>query len=186
MNIKSLKAILISLSLFMLVIGAQAQEKKKGETITTKPKLVVTKLKVGEGESFDVRGKATFTFTAANSDGSFAGIVTYALPDDARQKIAQITGKPLAQVPASITQTDVISEYQKLTECPVVHLDFKPMDLLVAGAKVHFNRFTLDVNDEGKEINVMVCKIAEQIIAGRAIRGPVRRINEIINGVTPQ
>lgn len=180
-----LKAVVMSVSLMVLLSGAQAQNKKKGETITTKAKLVVTKLKVGEGEAIDVRGKATYTLTAANSDGSLAGTITYALPDEARQKISEVTGKPLASIPASITQADVVAEFQKLTECPVVHLDFKPMDVMVAGAKLHFNKYVLDISDEGKEINNMVCIIARQINAARPYRGPVRRINEIINGLEP-
>jgi hypothetical protein len=182
----TLKVSLLSICLLVLGLAAQAQVKKKGETITTAPKLVVTKLKVSEGETFEVRGKATFTLTAANADDSLAGTLVYTLPEDARAKIAQITGKPLAQVPASVTQTDVVAQFQKLTECPVIHLDFSAMDVVVLGAKVHFNRFVLDISDQGKPIHMMVCKIAEQIKRGLPRRGPIRRINEIINGEEPQ
>ena len=48
MKIFTLKTFLVSLALVVLALSVQAQ-KKKGETITTEPKLVVTKLKVGEG-----------------------------------------------------------------------------------------------------------------------------------------
>jgi hypothetical protein len=108
------------------------------------------------------------------------------LPDDARAKIAQITGKPLAQVPASITQQDVVGQFQKLTECPVVHIDFAAMDVMVAGAKLHFNRFVLDIKEGEHDISIYVCTIAKQINKGLPRRGPIRRINEILNGEEPQ
>lgn len=176
-----LKASLLSCVLFLLGVSAQAQA-KKGKTYTTAAKLVVTKLKVSDGESFDVRGKATFSMVAANSDSSLAGTITYTLPEDARAKIAQITGKPLAQVPQSITQPDVVGQFQKLTECPVVHIDFSAMDVMVAGAKLHFNRFVLDIKEGEHEVSIYVCTIAKQINNGRNFRGVVARINEILAG----
>ncbi len=186
MKFNTLKTLTIAFCLIITAVAAQAQDKKKGETIVTAPKLVIAKLKVSEGEAVDVRGKVTFTLTSANSDSSLAGTISYALPEDVRQKIAQISGKPLAQVPATVTQADVVGEFQKLTECPVVHIEFKPMDLMVAGAKVHFNRFAVDISENGKEINLMVCTIARQITKAMPYRGPVRRINQIINGEESQ
>lgn len=186
MKIFSLKAFLLSLTLVVLGLSVQAQTKKKGDTITTEPKLVVTKLKVGEGETLEVRGKATYTLTAANSDDSLAGIVTYTLPEDARNKIAQIKGIPVAKVPTSVTQKDVVSTFQKLTECPVVHLDFAAMDLVIEGVNLHFNRFVLDVKEGSHQITTYICTIARQINAGLPRRGPIRRINEVINGEESQ
>jgi hypothetical protein len=186
MKIFTLKACLLSLSLLVLGLGVHAQNKKKGETITTEPKLVVTKLKVGEGETFEVRGKASYTLTAANSDDSLAGNITYSLPDDARNKIAQIKGIPVAKVPTSVTQKDVVSQFQKLTECPVLHLDFPAMDLVIEGINLHFNRFVVDIKEGSHPITLYMCTIARQIKAGLPRRGPIRRINEIINGEEPQ
>ncbi|HEX4946094.1 MAG TPA: hypothetical protein VFZ34_05505 [Blastocatellia bacterium] len=179
-------AVLLSLCLFLVGVSVQAQAKKKGNSYTTQAKLVVTKLKVSEGETFDVRGKATFTLVAANSDDSLAGTITYTLPEDARAKIAQITGKPLAQIPQSITQTDVVGQFQKLTACPVVNIDFPAMDVMVAGAKVHFNRFVLSIKEGEHEVALYVCTIARQINNGLPRRGPIRRINEILNGEEAQ
>ncbi len=186
MKTNTLKVLFLSTCLVVLGVAAQAQVKKKGETITTAPKLVVTKLKVSEGESFDVRGKAVFTLAAVNSDDSFTGTITYTLPEDAKAKIAQITGKPVAQIPATITQAEVNGNFQKLTECPVLHVDFSAMDLVVAGAKIHFNRFTVDISDSGREITTLACKMAVQINVGRQRRGIIRRMNEIINGIEPE
>ncbi|MBL8205048.1 MAG: hypothetical protein JNM09_12520 [Blastocatellia bacterium] len=181
----TLKVFLLSLCLFVVGISAQAQN-KKAKPYTTAAKMVVTKLKVSDGESFDVRGKASFTLTAANSDDSLAGTITYTLPEDARAKIAQITGKPLAQVPQSITQTDVVGQFQKLTECPVVHIDFPAMDVTVHGAKIHFNRFVMDMKEGEHDASIYICTIARQIGKGLPRRGPIRRVNEILNGEEPQ
>lgn len=186
MKIFTLKACLLSVSLLVLGIAVHAQTKKKGETITTEPKLVVTKLKVGEGETFEVRGKASFTLTAANSDDSLAGNITYTLPEDARQKIAQLKGIAAAKVPATVTQKDVVAQFQKLTECPVLHLDFPAMDMVIEGVNLHFNRFVLDVKEGSHPITLYMCTIAKQIKAGLPRRGPIRRINEIISGEEPQ
>ena len=185
MKTVTLKVFMLGLCLFVIGISAQAQTKKP-KPYTTAAKLVVTKLKVGDGEAFDVRGKATFTLTAANNDDSLAGTIIYMLPDDARAKIAQITGKPLAQIPASISQTDVVGQFQKLTECPVVNIDFPAMDLMVHGAKIHFNRFVMSIKEGEHDIALYVCVIAKQINKGLPRRGPIRRVNEILNGEEPQ
>ena len=186
MKTVTLKVFMLGLCLFVVGISAQAQAKKKAVPYITAPKMVVTKLKVSDGESLDVRGKATFTLTAANNDDSLAGTITYVLPEDVRAKIAQITGKPLAQIPQSITQADVVGQFQKLTDCPVINLDFPAMDLMVHGAKIHFNRFVMSMKEGEHEVSLYVCVIAKQINAGRPRRGPIRRINEILNGDEPQ
>src|SRR5438309_8423027 len=123
MNTKTVNVMLTGLCLLALAITAVAQQQPKvvkPETISTAPKLVITKLKIGEADSYEVRGKATFTLTAANSDDSVAGTLIYTLPDDARQKVAQMTGKQLSEIPASITTKDVVANFQKATACPVV------------------------------------------------------------------
>ncbi len=181
----TLKMFMLGLCLFAIGISAQAQAKKP-KPYTTAAKMVVTKLKVSDGESFDVRGKATFTLTAANNDDSLAGTIIYTLPEDARAKIAQITGKPVAQIPATITQTDVVGQFQKLTECPVVNIDFPAMDLMVHGAKIHFNRFVMSMKEGEHEVSIYICTIARQISKGLPRRGPIRRVNEILNGEEPQ
>lgn len=189
MNTKIFSTLLIGLCLLALSLTAAAQQKTKAETITTPAKLVITKLKVGEADSYEVRGKATFTLTAANSDDSVAGTLVYTLPDDARQKVAQMTGKSLNDIPASITTKDVVANFQKATACPVVHLEFSPMDITVAGVKNHFNRFVLDINETisggtkyQQELATLFCVWTKQINNGRARRGVISRVNAILNG----
>lgn len=175
-------ALCTTLCLLLAALAAHAQGQSKGETISTPMKLVVSKLKVSEGEAYEVRGKALFTLTAANSDGSITGTITYNIPDDARAKIAQMTGKPMAQIPVRVSQKEVVATFQKATECPVLHLEFTPLDINVAGANVHFNRFVLDINDEGQKLHRLLCIVAKQINAGRPFRGVIRQINITLTG----
>jgi hypothetical protein len=187
MNKKTFSAILTLLSLLALSLTASAQEKAqdkapKPETISTGTKLVVTKLKIGEGYAFDVRGKATFTLSAANMDDTVAGTIVYTIPVDARQKVAEITGKPLAQIPESVTVKDVVAGFQKATSCPTVLLEFSPMDIDIAGVKSHFNRFVLDIKEGPSEMAQLFCVWTRQINNGRSRRGVIARVNGILNG----
>jgi len=196
MNTKIFSVMFSGLCLLALTVSAAAQQQPKvvkPETITTPAKLVITKLKIGESDTYEVRGKATYTVTAANSDDSIAGTLVYTIPDDARQKVAQITGKPLTDIPATITTKDVVASFQKATACPVVHLEFTPMDISIAGVKDHFNRFVLDVNETlpgatkgQQEIATLFCVWTKQINAGRARRGVIARMNVILNGEQEQ
>src|ERR1041385_4240771 len=127
MNTKIFRATLTLLGLLAFGLTASAQDKVgKPSAISLITKMVISKIKIAEGDAYDVRGKATFTFTAANSDDSLVGTLVYTVPDDARQKIAAMTGKPVAQVPASVTVKDLVIDFQKATACPVLHFEFKP------------------------------------------------------------
>jgi hypothetical protein len=163
----------------------------KPVVFTTAPKLTVAKLKISETEVYDVRGKITYTITAANSDDTVAGAINYTIPDEARQKIAALTGKPLSGVPSSVSRKDVVAGFQKATAPPIIHLEVSPMDVDVAGAKMHFNRIVLDINArEGgtvskfsnEEMEALFTKWAQQILAGRARRGVIAAMNRRIAG----
>jgi hypothetical protein len=54
---------------------AAAQPTPRPVVFTTAPKLTVAKLRTGETDAYDVRGKLSFTVTAANSDDTVAGAV---------------------------------------------------------------------------------------------------------------
>ena len=157
---------------------------------TTTPKLSVAKLRTGETDAYDVRGKLSFTVTAANSDDTVAGAINYTIPDDARQKIAALTGKPLGSVPSSITYGGVIAAFQKMTATPIIHLEISPMEVDVAGAKMRFNRIVLDINARDSsdtkftndEMEALFTVWARQIVAGRLRRGVIAMINRRIAG----
>jgi hypothetical protein len=157
---------------------------------TTAPKVTVGKLKTSETETYDVRGKITFTITAANSDDTVAGTVNYTIPDDARQKIAAITSKPLNSVPSSFTRNDTVAGFQKMTAPPIIHLEISPIDVDVAGATLKFNRITLDVNGRestdqkytNEEMETLLTVWARQIANGRPRRGIIATMNKRIAG----
>ena len=201
MNTKLSRASLAVVFLLGLSIIANAQGQPtvtpKPVAYSTKPKLIVAKLKKGEQEISEVRGNASFTVVGANSNGTFAGTFTYTIPDAARQKIAEASGQPLNSIPSVITRKDVEAEFQKGTDMPVLHLEIstkqdKMGNINVAGINVVFNRVSLDINGRdpnigapaytNEEMEALFTKIAKQILAGRAYRGVVTRMNKVING----
>jgi hypothetical protein len=182
---------LVVLTGVSVIANAQAKITPKPVVYTTTPKLAIAKLKQSETDVYDVRGKISFTLTAANSDDTVAGTITYTIPDDARQKIASMTGKPLASVPSTVTRRDVIASFQKATAPPIIHLEISPMDVDVAGAKLHFNRVQLDVaareggdpaRFSNEEMEALFTAWARQILAGRARRGIISAMNRRIAG----
>ncbi len=179
-----------SLPLLAMAQGQQPTIQPKPVIYTTKPKLVIAKLKQGDAVVYEVRGQLTYTFTAANADDTLVGKISYTLPDDARQKIAAISGKPLQQVQATFTQPNVITEFQKGTGMPVIHLEIKPMDVSILGVTASFGRIVLDIpGREGEnsryttaEMEALLTKWARQIQTGQGRRGIYPRVIKIING----
>ena len=189
------KPLIVALTLVCL-FSATALAQNKPLAYTVGPKLSIGTLNTGQPDEFQVRGKASFTLTAANSDDSLVGILTYTLPDEARQKIAQLSGKPVAQIPATHTVKDVVAEFQKGTGCPVVHLEIKPLDMTIAGAKLRFTKKTvLDVQGREpgslnkftpqQEMDIQFCVWTRQINNGAIRRGIVQRVNQLIAGENP-
>ena len=195
MNTKLSRAIFAVVLLLGVGVTAYAQAQQvtpKAVAYTTAPKLLIAKLKSGEQDAYDVRGKVSFTVTAANSDDTVVGTLTYTIPDDARQKVAAMSGKGLTSVPSSITHKDVVAAFQKATTPPILHLEISAMDADVAGVKLHFNRIVLDINARdpnigstpysNEEMEALFTKWADQISKGRARRGVIARMNRVING----
>jgi hypothetical protein len=193
MNTKLITAIFT----FFCLLGATADVNAQAPGVTPKavsfvtaPKLTIAKLKNGEQDVYDVRGKATFTVTAANSDDTIAGTFNYTIPDDARQKIASISGKPLNTVPANLTRKDTLAYFQEGTAAPVIHLELKPMEFDVSGVKMAFNRVVLDINGRDStsayyskdEMEALFTIWARQINNKRSRRGIISRMNKVING----
>ena len=183
---------------FFLSAPALAQGQQatpKPVVFTTAPKLVIAKLRSGEQDVYDVRGKVTFTVTAANSDDTIAGTLNYTIPDDARQKIAQMSGKPINSVKTAVSQANVVAAFQKGTGAPLIHLEISPMDVDVSGVKMRFNRIVVDINGrEGgnvtpysvEEMEALFTVWTRQINNGRARRGIIARMNRAINGESDQ
>lgn len=190
MNTKFTKVIFSVACLLGLSIVANAQATPKAVAYSTTAKLVIAKLKSGDADAYDVRGKVSFTVTAANSDDTVAGTLTYTLPEDARQKIAVMSGKALTAVPTNVVRKDILASFQKATEPPVLHLEITGMDVDVVGVKMRFNRIVLDINARDshpqdysvQEMEALFTVWARQILNGRSRRGIVMRMNKVING----
>lgn len=188
---------LIAAFALVAISGMTALAQNKPLVYTIGPKLSIGTLNTGQSDEFQVRGKASFTLTAANSDDTLVGTLSYTLPDDARAKIAQISGKPVAQVPATTTVKDVFAEFQKMTACPVVHIEIKPMDMTIAGVKLRFTKKTvLDVNGREpgsiqkytptQEMDIQFCVWTRQINNSAIRRGVIQRVNGLLAGEPAQ
>src|SRR5262249_29857207 len=135
-------------------------------------------------------GRLGLRVPAATSEDPGGGAINYTIPDDARQKIAALTGKPLDGVPPAITHKGAIAAFQKMTAPPIIHLEISPMDVEVAGAKMRFNRVVLDINARessdakftNDEMEALFTLWARQISAGRLRRGVIATINRRIAG----
>jgi hypothetical protein len=181
---------LTSLSLLAVAQGQPATIQPKPVAYNTKVKLVIAKLKQGEADAYEVRGQFTYTLTGANSDDTLVGTINYTVPDDARQKIAAMSGKPLAQVPATFSQKNVVAEFQKGTGMPLIHLEIKPMDVSILGVTTRFGRIVLDVPGRESEnsrytvaeMEALLTNWARQIQNGRSRRGIIARVIKVING----
>jgi hypothetical protein len=190
----SMKEEPMNAKLILLIFLAAATSAQPGSprpvVFTTAPKLTVAKLQTGGAETYDVRGKLSFTVTAANSDDTVTGVINYTVPDDARRKIAALIGKPLDGVPSSIMRRGAVAAFQKMTAAPIIHLEIRPMDVDVVGAKISFNRIVLDINARessdtkftNDEMESLFTSWARQISAGRFRRGVIAMINRRIAG----
>ena len=181
---------LTSLSLLAVAQGQTPTIQPKPVVYNTKAKLVIAKLKQGEADAYEVRGQFTYTLTAANSDDTLVGTINFTVPDDARQKIAAMSGKPLQQVPTTFTQKNVVAEFQKGTGMPLIHLEIKPMDVSILGVTTRFGRIVLDVPGRESEnsrytvaeMEALITNWARQIQNGRSRRGIIARVIKVING----
>ncbi len=147
---------------------------------TTPPKTSVGKFKLGESEAREVRGKVTFTLTAANYDDTVVGTLVFTIPEEARKKIAEASGEPLTSIPAIVAQKDVAAGFRKGTSCPMVSLEIGATEMDVAGAKLSFDRVVVNVIETPEEVPQHFCVWARQINANRQRRGVIASLNRLI------
>ena len=156
----------------------------------------IVKLNAGQPDAFDVQGKATFTLQHVHDsarENALEGKLTYTIPDNARQKIAQMTGKPLNQVPSSVTAEKVMASFQAGTSCPIIHINLKATEIDAVGAKITFPaRVALDIEgvEPGsvdkptpeQEVAMNLCVWTKQVNNGSIFRGVTRRIRQLLYG----
>jgi hypothetical protein len=156
---------------------------------TTTPKAFVARLNNQGKNISEIEGFLSFTLTDARSDDSILGTLDYTIPDDARQKIAAQTGKRFEEVPDRLSRKSVVDYFEKGAAPPIIHLLIEPMEMEVAGAKVNFDKITLDIKArEGgaryspEEIEALITVWARQIQVGRSRRGIILALNGRIAG----
>src|SRR5882672_7720364 len=147
---------------------------------TTPAKTSVAKLKIGESEACEVRGKVAFTITAANYDDTMVGTLVFAIPEDSRKKIAEVSGEPLTSIPASVARKDVVAGFRKGTSCPIVSIEIGATELDLAGVKLSFNRVVVNVIENTEEVPRHFCVWTRQINANRPHRGVIASLNRLI------
>ena len=147
---------------------------------TTPPKTSVAKLKLGGSEAREVRGNVTFTLTAANYDDTVVGTLIFTIPEEARKKMAKVSGQPLTSIPASVARKDVVAGFQKGTSCPIVNLEIGATELDMAGAKLSFDRVVVNVIETREEVPQHFCVWTRQINANRQRRGVIASLNRLI------
>jgi hypothetical protein len=147
---------------------------------TTPPKTSVARFKLGESEACEVRGKVTFTLTAANYDDTVVGTLVFTIPEEARKKMAEASGEALTSIPAIVTQKDVAAGFRKGTSCPVVSLEIGATEMDAAGAKLSFDRVVVNVIETHEEVPQHFCVWTRQINANRHRRGIIASLNRLI------
>ena len=164
------------------VADTQAADTRQAPQVvyTTPPKTSVAKFKLGESEAREIRGKVTFTLTAANYDDTVVGTLVFTIPEEARKKMAEASGEPLTSIPAIVAQKDVAAGFRKGTSCPVVSLEIGATEMNVAGAKLSFDRVVVNVIETHEEVPQHFCFWTRQINANRQRRGVIASLNRLI------
>lgn len=162
------------------MVNALAQLQTTPIVFTTVPKLVIGHLQSGPGTDFAVHGRASLTVTAANDNDTLTGTLVYTLPDDARQKIAQLSGKVLKDIPSNISVKNATASFQRGTACPLLKVEVLLKDADIAGTKLFFDRVSLDIHETPDQINQLFCNWTRQINARRQRQGIIAAINRLI------
>ena len=147
---------------------------------TTPPKRSVAILKLGELEALEVRGVVTFTITAANYDDTMLGTVVFAISEESRKKIAEVSCEPLTSIPANVAQKNVVAVFRKGTACPIIGIELGLTELDMAVGKLSFNRLTVNVIETPQQVQQHFCFWTRQINANRPHRGVIASLNSLI------
>lgn len=146
----------------------------------TVPKLVIGRLQSSGDAGLPVHGRASLTVTSANENDTLTGTFVYTLPDDGRQKIAQLSGKPLNDIPRIVSVKNVTARFQRGAACPLVKLEVLLKEADIAGIKLLFDRVNLDIHETPNQINQLFCGWTRQINAKRHRYGIIAAINRLI------
>lgn len=162
-------------------VHSQTIEQPKAPVVfTTAPKLVAANLKLADGSNSIIRGRAMLTVVKANQDDSLTGTLVFLLPDEARQKIAQSSGRKLIEIPTSISQKDLTANFHRGTACPLIKLLVSANDIEAGSSMLHFDGLALDIHETPAQINQLFCSWTRQVNAKRQRLGIIAAINRLI------
>ncbi len=147
---------------------------------TTAPKIVKSQLKFDGGEDLTVSGSAALTITRANENDSMTGTLVYTLSDDERRKIADRSGKALNDLPSKIIQKNLTANFQRDSACPIIKVQVAIKEAEFIGAKLSFDRVTLDIFESPNRLNQLFCGWTRQINVKRQRLGIIAAINRLI------
>jgi hypothetical protein len=153
--------------------GAQSAQPVVFNTLS---RPIIAKLTTGEA----VAGRLNLTLTAANDDDTITGTIVFAISDDARQKIADASGKALTAIPASFLKKDVIANFRKGTACPIMHIEIPQTEIEAADIRIRLERTALEINETQGQVAQLICAWTRQINANRQHRGIIAAINRLI------
>lgn len=147
---------------------------------TTSSTIIKSQLKLPDGRKFLVTGAATLTITKANDDDTVAGTLVYTLSDAERKSLAEITGRPVAEIPGSFDIKDLTASFRRGASCPLIKLQVAIKELDLPGAKLIFERATLNIYESPDSLNQLFCSWTRQINAKRQRIGIIAAINRLI------
>lgn len=146
----------------------------------TTPKIVSAQLKLADGASFSVSGRATFTVVQANENDTVTGTLVFDLPVEARNKIAQSSNLSLNNVPISVSVNELTASFRRGTACPQLKLLLASKKVEVAGAQLLFDRVVLNINETAEQMNQLFCSWTRQINVKRQRQGIIAAINRLL------
>ena len=146
----------------------------------TAPKVIKSQLKLADGSSTAVSGRATFTIVQANQDDTVTGTLVYEPTVDARQKIAQASNAELKQIPASVSVKNLSASFQRGSACPQIKLLVAVKTIELAGAQLLFDQAVLNINETPDQLNQLFCSWTRQINVKRQRQGLIAAINRLL------
>jgi len=172
----------IVLCLLTLRLNSNGQELKP-VVLTTPPRAITASISTDEKDkNLKVHGKASFTITSANADDTVTGTLVFTISEDARQKIAELTGSDLKSTPTSYSRKNIIAHFRKGTACPVVSLEISKIELDLGGATAFLDHISPVINESPEQIALLFCSWARQINTDRHRLGIIAAINRLLSG----
>jgi hypothetical protein len=169
---------LLLISLFLLTPGNHWRNSDP-VVFTTQPKLANARLV--SDEKIILEGRASLTVTKANDDDTVTGVLVYTIGEDARRKLADLTGYFLEEIPAKYSRENVTAKFIKGNTCPTLHLEIAPVELEAAGTTMKIDHVVLDIVETPQQMSQYFCAWARQINAHRQRGGIIAAINRLIN-----